>query len=223
MKLWRCSSARSPRTALPSLTCFQKPYISVLLLLGEGSRMINRRQPAVCTICFALRESTGLLQNVWDASDCNESFVTTFWPHSKITDTFPVEISTNYLCLSLGTNLQSTVYLWRSKLTICCQFIPNFNTCLSVDTTLTTCVVVDATNQQPFSQFALWVCVCVCVCVYTHARARVCILPLYNSRERRQDVHYIFPYHASKPNFTARFEVSVILFVLLPGSILILM
>ena len=64
MKLWRCSSARSPRTALPLLTCFQKPYISILLLLGEGSRMMNCRQPAACTICFALRESTGLLQNV---------------------------------------------------------------------------------------------------------------------------------------------------------------
>jgi len=86
MKLWRCSSARSPRTALP--------YLHIIDLLSntlhlcssvawERRRMMNHRQPAVFTMCFALRESTGLLQNVWNASDCNESFVTTFWTISS--------------------------------------------------------------------------------------------------------------------------------------------
>jgi hypothetical protein len=47
-------------------------------------------------MCFALRESSGLLQNVCEALDLNENFGTTFWLHSTI-DSFSVEIGTNFL------------------------------------------------------------------------------------------------------------------------------
>lgn len=107
-KFWSCSFRRSPRTALPHLhvvDLFSNTLYSVLLL-WEGSWMINHRQPAVCKMYFALRASTGLLQNVWEASDFSKSFGTTFWPHSKITGSFfSVEISANYRCISLGTNI----------------------------------------------------------------------------------------------------------------------